>query len=128
MANGIPYKLQDITLGFITGVFLKILFSTVVLHLSVKLVGGHSSLKKSIVLATVMEALNLVVLPLFSSGILFAVLYVVIWLFLVIIFFEVSLWKAILISIAQAIITFLFALFSILALIATIVGTVILLR
>jgi hypothetical protein len=128
MVNELTYQLQKITLGFIIGLFIKILISSFTLFLSVKLVGGRSSLKKSIALTTIMEMINLIVLPLFSSGILSLFLYVVLWLVLVIIFFEVSLWKAILVAVIQGIVTLIFTILSVLALIETLVGVVFILK
>jgi len=129
MVDLVLYQLPDLSLGFLIGLLIKILISGVTLYLSVKLVGGYADFKKSVLFSAIMDTLNLVVFPIIPvflgsilGGVISFVLFIVIWLVLVMNFFELSIWKAILVAIVQAIVTFVLAILGIIALIAAAVG------
>ena len=111
-------KLPDLTTRFIVGTFFRIIISSVILYISVKLVGGSADIKKSIYLTTLMELMSIII-PLFTNGILFLAIYVIIWLFLVVAFFKVSVWKALLIALVQYVVAFI--------LIGAVIGSIVLL-
>lgn len=120
--------LQNMSLGYIFGLFIKVLTSSFTLYLSVRLVGGKSSFKKSIILTTAMEIVNLIILPMFTTGVFSLFFYILIWLILVTVFFDLSLWKAILVSLVQGIVTIIFVLLGIVTLIAFLFGSIFLIR
>jgi hypothetical protein len=127
VANGALYKLPDLTIEFFIGSFIKILISSTILYLTVKLVGGGANFKKSIFLAAFMEIIS-VILPLFANGLLYLVLHVIIWLFLVMTFFKVPPWKAVLIALLQGVVAFALTLISILSIIGTIISALFLIK
>ncbi len=123
-----------LSLAFIIGTLVHVLISSTVLYMSVKIVGGKAKIKESIVLTTVMRMLNLFVFPLFSSslgtysGIISLVLYYALWLLLVMKFFEVSFWRAVLVAIVQGIVETVLVFLGIMAIVGTLVGAITLVR
>ena len=135
MADLLLYQLPTFSLGFIIGLLIEILISSVILYLSVKLVGGYANFNKSILLAAIMEVLNLVVFPILLNylgalpmAILGFILYYGLWLFLVMNFFKVSFWKAILIAIVQVIVTIVLGILGLMAIIGAAFGALLLLK
>jgi len=135
MVDLVLYQLPTFSLGFIIGLLIEILISSVILYLSVKLVGGYADFRKSILFSAIMDILNLVVFPLFPSffgiivgAILALVLGVIIWFILIMNFFKVSFWKAILIAIVQVIVTIVLGILGLMAIIGAAFGALLLLK
>lgn len=112
----------DLSLASMIVLLVRILISSIILYLSVKLVGGKVNFKNSVLLVAVMEALNSFILPLFTAGIISLAIYVIVWLLLAMNFFKISFWKAILVAIVQGIVAFLLAFLSLLTVLGSLVG------
>jgi len=134
MAETLQSLLQKLTFGIVVASIAKILISAVVLYLSVKIVGGKAKFNKSLFLASVMELLDMFATPLilsyvgFPSLILAALIYPIIWLVFVMMFFEVSFFRAIIVAVVQVIISFVLVLIGLTALIAALLGVGLVLR
>jgi len=129
MADLLLYQLPSLSLGFIIGLLIKILISSVTLYLSVKLIGGYADFKKSILFSAIMDTLNLVVFPIFPSffgiiisAILTIFLGIILWFILIMNFFKLSFWKAILVAIVQVVVGIVLAILGLLVLIGAVVG------
>jgi len=127
--------LPELSLINIIGSLIGILISGIILYLSVKLVGGEANFKKSVILTAIMQLLNLIVLPLlpsfssiFSSAIMVLVLYYGLWLILVMKFFKVSFWRAILVAIAQLIVAIILGIIGVITLVGIFLGSLILIK
>ena len=118
----ISTALQNLSLGHIIGLFAEVVISSVILYFSVRLVGGKYSFKRSIFLTIVMEVLNVMILPVFLTGVMSLLIYILLWLVFVTVLFELPIWKAILVALVQLAVSLLFAVLSIVALIATAFG------
>jgi len=128
MAETLQSLLQKLTFGIVVASIAKILISATVLYLSVKIVGGKAKFNKSLFLASVMELLDLFATPLilsyvsFPSLIVAALIYPIVWLVLVMMFFEISFFRAILVAVVQVIVSFVLVLIGLTALIAALLG------
>jgi len=122
--NLVLYQLPSLSMAFIIGFLIQILISSLILWLSVKLVGGYADFKKTVLFSIIMQVLNLVVFPLIPSpfSLFSIVLYAVIWLVLVMKFFDLSLGRAIIVAVLQVVVGIVLGILGLIAIIGTLVA------
>jgi len=122
--NLVLYQLPSLSIAFIIGFLIQILISSLILWLSVKLIGGYSDFKKTVLFSIIMQVLNLVVFPLIPSpfSLFSIVLYAVIWLVLVMKFFDLSLGRAIIVAVLQVVVGIVLGILGLIAIIGTLVA------
>jgi hypothetical protein len=114
--------MPDITPAFILAAAASVIISSIILYLSVRLMRGKADFKNSVVLVAIMEVLKSFVLPMFLGSVELLVVYVVIWLVLVMKFFNVTFWRAVLIALAQGIVSLLLVVLGVLTILGALLG------
>lgn len=102
---------QSLIPTFLIGTILEILISGFIFKMSLKTVGAHVTIARALTFSLIIRLIILTIdlfVPPFFHGLYIVVLNGLIWLLLVMNFFDIGFFRAIAVAIIQAIITFVF--------------------